>query len=290
MFEIFSTREVASGIYLIIIFVWLISKKDGTKKLIALLKTIFKAIFIVPILCLLGYAAVLVYGLHFLPFWEWILLKDVILWVLFVATPICFRAGTRKNKDYPFKKMIADNFLGSAILEFFIGAFTFSFIAEIIILPIFTVITILKDYDSKNPKYKPYQKFYDCIATVAGLILIVFTIKEAVTTITTDGTISLLVSFFIPVIFSVAFFPVVYILAVTAKYNDLFVRLYIRNNFSKDGLNRKKKSVFCVCGVSYKKIQKFEQAYYHQYIATICAANDDDSFFDFVKSFKDTGG
>lgn len=286
MFEIFSTREVASSIYLIIRFVWLISKKDGTKKLIALLKTVFKAIFIVPVLCLSGYAALLVYGLQFLPFWDWILLKDVILWVLFVATPICFRAGTRKNKDYPFRKMIADNFLGSAVLEFFIGAFTFSFITEIVILPIFTVITILKDYDSKNPKHKPYQKFYDGIAAVAGLILIIFTIKEAVTTITTDGIITLLMSFFIPVIFSVAYLPVVYMLAVTAKYNDLFVRFYIRNNFSKDGLSRKKKCVFCVCGISYKKIQKFEQAYYHQYITTICSANDDNSFFEFVENLK----
>lgn len=118
MFEVFSTRENASGIYLLLLLLWLISKKDGAKAVIALLKTVFKPIIIIPVLCLLGYAALLVYGLHFVPFWEWALLKDVVIWVLFVATPICFKAGTRKIKDYPFKQMVIDNFLWSAFLEF----------------------------------------------------------------------------------------------------------------------------------------------------------------------------
>ena len=229
----------------------------------------------------------MVYGLQFIQFWEWDLLKDVVIWVLFVATPICFKAGTRKIKDYPFKQMVIDNFLWSAILEFFVGAFTFSFLTEMIILPVFTFITILKDYDRDNPKHKQYQKVFDGIATVAGLLLLVFTAKEAVTTVTKDGAISLLVSFSVPAIFSVFFLPIVYALAVTAKYHDLFVRLYIRNHMSNDGLGRKKSEVFLACGLSYRKLQRFEQAD-SQYISTICAANDDDSFYEFVTNFNRT--
>ena len=285
MFEVFSTREVASGIYLTLLLAWLISKKDGARAVIALLKTVFKPIIIIPVFCLLGYAALLVYGLQYMPFWEWVLLKDVVIWVLFVATPICFKAGTRKIKEYPFRRMVIDNFLWSAILEFFVGAFTFSFLAEIIVLPVFTFIAVLKDYDRENPKHVQYQKVFDGLATVAGLLLLFFTVKEAVTTITKDGVISLLMSFSIPAIFSVAFLPVVYALAVTAKYHDLFVRLYIRNHMNRDGLGRKKRKVFRACGLSYRKLQRFEQAY-SQYISTICAANDDESFFDFVDDFK----
>ncbi len=285
MFEVFSTREVASGIYLTLLLVWLISKKDGARAIIALLKTVFKPIIIVPVSCLLGYAALLVYGLQYMPFWEWVLLKDVVIWVLFVATPICFKAGTRKIKEYPFQRMVIDNFLWSAILEFFVGAFTFSFLAEMVVLPVFTFIAILKDYDRENPKHVQYQKNFDGLATVAGLLLLFFTVKEAVTTITKDGAISLLMSFSIPAIFSVAFLPVVYALAVTAKYHDLFVRLYIRNHMNRNGLGRKKRKVFLACGLSYRKLQRFEQAY-SQYISTICAANDDESFFAFVNDFK----
>ena len=149
----------------------------------------------------------------------------------------------------------------------------------------FTIIAILKDYDRENPKRVQYQKIFDGIATVAGLLLLFFTIKEAVTTITKDGAVSLLVSFSVPAIFAVAFLPVVYALAVIAKYHDLFVKLYIRNHMNKDGLGRKKRKVFLACGLSYRKIQLFEKAY-SQYISTICAANDDDSFYDFVADFK----
>ena len=284
MFKLFSTREIASGIYISLLFIWFISKKDGAKAVKSLIKTVVKPIIIVPVLFLLGYAALLVYGLQFIPLWEWILLKDIVLWVLFVATPICFKAGTRKLKAYPFKQMVIENFLFSAILEFFIGEFTFSLITELLILPIFTLIAILRDFDRENPKNKPYQKVYDGMATVAGLLLLFFTAKEAILTISKYGVIDLFVSFSIPVIFSVAFLPIVYVLAVTTKYHDLFVRLYIRNYMSKDGLVNKKRKVFIACGLSYRKLQRFEQAY-SKYISTICAANDDDSFFDFVKNF-----
>lgn len=285
MFELFSTREIATGIYLVLLLIWLLTKQDGSKALFNLAKAVFKKVIIIPLFCLLGYATLLVCVLHHFPFWEWILLKDVVLWVFFVATPICFRAGTRKIKEYPFRRMVTDNFLGSAILEFFVGAFTFSLWVELLVLPMLTLIAMLKDYDRQNVKYIQYQKVFDGIAVLAGLVLLFFTAKEAIITITKEGTVSLLVSFSIPVVFSVAFLPVVYILALKAMYHDLFVRLYIRNHISKDGLGRKKRAVFCACGLSYRKLQRFVQSY-SRYISVICSANDDESFYELINQFK----
>ena len=285
MFDIFSTREVASAIYILLIIIWLCTRKNGIKSLLGVLDAACKPIIVFPVLFLFTFAAIVVYGLQFFPFWNWILLKDVILWVLFVATPIFFKAGTRKLDTYPFSQMILDNFLASAILEFFISTFTFSLFAELITIPVFTFITILKDYDRDNPKHQKYQKIYDGFAVFAGLILIFFTTKIAINVIASEGIIPTLISFCIPIIFSVAFLPIIYLLALWAQYHDLFVRIYIRNHLSKKGLFPKKFRVFLACGLSYKRILLFRNAY-TGYITSIRSANDDDTFLSFVAAFK----
>ena len=285
MFDIFSTREIVSAIYILLLILWLCTRKNGLKSLFGAVTATFKPIIIFPVLLLLSIAAVIVYGLQFFSFWDWVLVKDVILWVLFVATPIFFKAGTRKLGTYPFTKMVLDNFLGSAILEFFIGSFTFSLGAEFITIPIFSFITILKDYDRNNPTHAKHQKVYDGLAACAGLALLFFTIEKAIDVISCEGIIPTAVSFCVPVIFSIAFVPVIYFLAIWAQYHDLFVRMYIRNRLNKKGLFPKKLRVFLACGFSYKKLLAFRRAYTN-YIASIRAANDDDTFLSFVATFK----
>ena len=285
MFDIFSAREIASAIYILLIIIWLCTRKNGLKSLLGVLGAICKPIIIFPVLFLFAFAAIVVYILQLFPFWNWLLLKDVILWVLFVATPIFFKAGTRKLDTYPFAKMVLDNFLASAILEFFISAFTFSLFAELITIPVFTFITILKDYYRDNPEHKKHQKVYDGFAVFAGLILLFFTLKIAIDVIVNEGIIPTLISFCIPIIFSVAFLPVIYLLALWAQYHDLFVRMYIRNHLSKKGLFSKKLRVFLACGFSCKKLLAFRIAYTN-YIVSIRSTNDDDTFLSFIATFN----
>lgn len=287
MFEVFSTREVASIIYLVLFFAFIVIRSKDITLLANLIRSALKKVFIIPILCLLAYAGLIIYGLQFVPLWNWILVKDVIIWVLFVATPICFKAAVnRKKNQYPFKRMVIDNFIWSAILEFFIGAFTFSFLAEMFIVPVFSLLVILRNHDRENEQYKSVNKLLDGMSVITGLILLGFTIDKAVKVIAQDGIVDVLVSFSIPIIFSVAFLPVVYFLAVKGQYHDLFVLVRIRNKDGEKTLSLKKRKIFKVCGLSYKKLLRFRKVYTTEYIGKVCFGNDDETFISFVESFK----
>ena len=251
MFNIFSTREVASAIYLILFLAFVLIRAKDITLLTNLIKASLKKIFIIPILCLLVYAGLIVYGLQFIPLWNWILVKDVIIWVLFVATPVCFKAAVnRKKNQYPFKRMVIDNFVWSALLEFFIGAFTFTFVAEMFVVPTFSLIVLLQNHDRENEKYRGAHKLIDGISVITGLLLLVFTIDKAINVIAQDGIVDVLISFCIPIIFSVAFLPVVYFLALKGLYHDLFVLIRIRNKENEKMLSLKKKKVFGACCLS----------------------------------------
>ena len=284
MFELFSTREVASIIYLLLIFFVLLLRTKDITLFTNVIKSLLKKALIIPMLCLFVYAALIVFGLQFIPLWDWLLIKDIVIWVLFVATPICFKAAVnRKKNQYPFKRMVIDNFVWSAILEFFVGAFTFSFVAEMFVVPVFSFLVLLQNYDRKNEKLKDIHKLLDGISVIAGLVLLVFTIDTAIDVIKQDGVIDVLVSFCIPIVFSMAFLPVVYALAVRGKYHDLFVRMNIRNKGDDCELKIKKKAVARACGLSYKRLCQFEEMYYSKYIPTISSGNDDEIFLAFVK-------
>lgn len=287
MFEVFSTREVASIIYLVLFFAFIVIRSKDITLLTNLIRSALKKVFIIPILCLLAYAGLIIYGLQFVPLWNWILVKDVIIWVLFVATPICFKAAVnRKKNQYPFKRMVIDNFIWSAILEFFIGAFTFSFLAEMFIVPAFSLLVLLQNHDRDNEKYRSAHKLLDGISVITGLLLLIFTIDKAIKVIAQDGVVDVLISFCIPIIFSIAFLPVVYFLAVKGLYHDLFVLIRIRNKEDDKILSLKKKKVFGACGLSYRIIQNFRKAYTTEYIGKVCFGNDDDTFLSFVQAFR----
>lgn len=287
MFNIFSTREVASAIYLILFLAFVLIRAKDITLLTNLIKASLKKIFIIPILCLLVYAGLIVYGLQFIPLWNWILVKDVIIWVLFVATPVCFKAAVnRKKNQYPFKRMVIDNFVWSALLEFFIGAFTFTFVAEMFVVPTFSLIVLLQNHDRENEKYRGAHKLIDGISVITGLLLLVFTIDKAINVIAQDGIVDVLISFCIPIIFSVAFLPVVYFLALKGLYHDLFVLIRIRNKENEKMLSLKKKKVFLTCGLSYRKVQNFRKAYTTKYIGKVCFGNDDNTFLSFVENFR----
>lgn len=289
MFDIFSTREVATAIYLILFIAYAFTKKGVTKSFVNVIKALMHKVFIIPVLCFFIYASLIVFVLQFSPFWDWVLIKDVIIWVLFIATPICFKAATKKIGDYPFHKMVIDNFIGSAIIEFIINEFTFSFCVEMLLVPTLSFLVLLQSISSSDSQYKKVQKILNGILGIAGFTIIIFSIAVAVRRINQNGitdVIDILVSFSIPIIFSIAFLPIVYLLALIGQYHDLFIRIKIRNKDEEVDLKKKKIEVIKACGLSFKKVQSFSNSYIHNYITSICSANDDNTFLDFIEQFK----
>ncbi len=287
IFELFSTREMVSAIYLILILGVALKKKASRIALKNLIEVSLTRTLITPVLCLLIYSGLIVYALQFTTWWDWKLVKDVVIWVLFVATPIFFKAASnKKGKEYPFKNMIIDNVTWSAILEFFIGAFTFSFFAEMLMVPTFAFFVIQQNHDRDNIKYKSVNNVIDIIVIIMGLGLIGGTVYKAIVVTTQVGFTDVLVSFCIPVILSIAFLPVIYLLAIKNLYKELFVFIRIRNKESNQILAIKKRKVFMACRMSYRRIQKFRELYISEYISKICSANDDETFLIFVENFR----
>lgn len=282
--NIFTTREIAVAIIFAIIFIWLFSKKDCRKGFANLLQACCKKVLLIPFALLLVYGALITYGISKLSLWNWIYLKDILLWIVFVGVPVCFNATKKKLEDHYFRNMVMDNLKWTAILEFIMGSFTFSLVGELI-LQLFLGMLILLQASCKEEKYAQLKKFIDWLLVITGIVLIGFTVKVAITEFAKFGLVDSLVSLFIPLVFSVFYLPVAYCLAIYSKYNTLYVRMTIRNMDDPKMLRRRKVFVFICCGFSRTRLLEVDK-FYTQYIVSMRSAKDNhNQFIEEISSF-----
>ena len=282
--NIFTTREIAVAIIFAVIFIWLCSKKSCRKGFSNLLHACCKKVLLIPFALLLLYGALITYGITKLSLWNWIYLKDILLWIVFVGVPVCFNATKKKLEDHYFRNMVIDNLKWTAILEFIMGSFTFSLVGELI-LQLFLGMLILLQASCKEEKYAQLKKFIDWLLVITGIVLIGFTVKVAITEFAKFGLVDSLVSLFIPLVFSVFYLPVAYGLAIYSKYNTLYVRMTIRNMDDPKMLRRRKAFVFICCGFSRTRLLELDK-FYTQYIVSMRSAKDNhNQFIEEISSF-----
>lgn len=282
--NIFTTREIVVAIIFAVIFIWLCSKKSCRKGFSNLLHACCKKVLLIPFALLLLYGALITYGITKLSLWNWIYLKDILLWIVFVGVPVCFNATKKKLEDHYFRNMVIDNLKWTAILEFIMGSFTFSLVGELI-LQLFLGMLILLQASCKEEKYAQLKKFIDWLLVITGIVLIGFTVKVAITEFAKFGLVDSLVSLFIPLVFSVFYLPVAYGLAIYSKYNTLYVRMTIRNMDDPKMLRRRKAFVFICCGFSRTRLLELDK-FYTQYIVSMRSAKDNhNQFIEEISSF-----
>lgn len=256
MFEIFSTREVASAIWICVLILFLGTKKKIRKSFLNVVKVACNKYIVIPFILLLIYTIGIstifkCLGIEITKF-----IKDVVLWFLFAGVPFAYSSIDNKNINLQyFKKYIVDNIKIIAVLQFIISTFTFSIWIELIIVPVITFIILLESVASINEEYKQVQKFLSGIIISFGFIILFSSLGKAITTFKDFGTIDLLITFLIPFVFSIFYVPIVYLFVIYAKYELLFCRI----EFAINEKNKKKYKYLIIKNfkLSYKKISYY---------------------------------
>lgn len=259
MFTLFSTREVATGIYLVIFLVLLISKKQTRDSVVNLIRAACKKNLVIPCIVLISYSCILTYLFSRISIWKNIYIKDIAIWTIFAGVPMCFNAVSMSAESHYFRSIIIDNIKLTALVEFLSGTFTFSFIVELIIQPIITIFVVLQAFSETRDEYKPLRTPLSWIVSIIGFIILICTIKAAIGMYPLLNAIDMLVSFLIPPVFSVLYIPMAYLLALYAKYEIIFIRMSFKEPSDKHLRTKHRLTVIKVCKLSFKKVCCFEK-------------------------------
>lgn len=257
MFEVFTTREISIGIYIVIIVIigWVKCRSE----LLKFFRCLMSIQLVIPFVMLAAYVSVIVYCSTRMFFWKWIYLKGILMWFIFVGVPFCFNAVQNVLPKHYFTREVTSNFKFVVLLEYITGTYTFSFPIEMflqLLLAFLVIIGIFADSNSnKNVENsnKVIKKFCDILLCLIGVIILYFSIKELISSINTIVYQDVAFDLVSPIVLSVLFLPVAYLLAVFSKYQLIFVRMKC---ISITGF-RRKMMIIRSCGISLKKLRYF---------------------------------
>lgn len=253
---IFNNREIASGIWLLIIFIFMIRKKDIRHSLKRFFKTLFNKKILISFIFMFISTAIIVLFLYHINFWDISLLKDTIIWFLFSGIVTCVNAITSRSDKNKLKKIIYENLKVLILIEFIINYYTFPLIIELIVMPIITVIFLLDVFTDNKEKYSSVKKLMKTLQTVIGFFLIYYFISNLVSSYQGFISYNTLKSFLLPIILSLFFLPFIYLFLLYAKYDMIFIRLKMGSSKSKELTKYAKKEIIKTCLLNLNKVKK----------------------------------
>lgn len=224
--NIFSTRELALIIWIVIFIMVLLGWSKGRYHLKKIIESAFVPNLVVIYFSLIIYISTIVVLLWRFSFWNISLLKDTIFWFLFSALGVFFSLNKVKDVSY-FGQLIKKSISVTVIIEFFVNLYAFNLWIELIIFPCLVFIVMLSTYSEisaeTNKEHKKVNSCLNQLLGVIGLIYIGFALYKTIMEFKTVPWVDVSKQFILPVILTVSSVPYFWGLALYMKYESMFV-------------------------------------------------------------------
>lgn len=256
--DTFNNREIAIGIwfilFLFLVLVLTFTKKKKIRFLPNLIKSLFHWKVITVFLIIFIYSSCIVIILYSINFWDFYLLKDTIIWILFTGIVTTVNSIISKDYDNLFKKIIYDNFKIIFIVEFIVNAYTFPLIAELFIVPIVFIIILFDTVASIDKKNACFSNFLKILQISIFIAIFSYSIYKIIVDYNNFFTLKTLKDISLAPILTVFFIPLIYFIVLITNYEQIFFRLSFMLKNSKEVNRYAKKEIIKYCLIRLKKV------------------------------------
>ena len=280
--SILSTREWATLIWGCIFMLYVLCHREIRKSLWDVIVIFFDKKLRILWEIILLYVLTITMVFCYLPIWENIYIKDIIIWFLFSGLIYCMNAVSSEADETYIKKILKDNLKFTMILEFFMSTFTFNIWIELAIIPVITIITVMNVIAERKEEYKNVHKLLDSVLAIAGFWIFYETIKIGINEYKQLNIINTLVSFMIPIVYLILIIPLEYLLELYSKYEVLFLRMTFKEEKDKRIRLHHRIAILRVCNFSVRKILLFQT----EYMIQMYALMKEDEFNQLMQKFR----
>lgn len=280
--SILSTREWATLIWGCIFMLYVLCHREIRKSLWNVIVIFFDKKLRILWEIILLYVLTITMVFCYLPIWENIYIKDIIIWFLFSGLIYCMNAVSSKADETYIKKILKDNLRFTMILEFFMSTFTFNIWIELAIIPAITIITVMNVIAERKEEYKNVHKLLDSVLAIAGFWIFYETIKIGINEYKQLNIINTLVSFIIPIAYLILIIPLEYALELYSKYELLFLRMTFKEEKDKKTKIRHRVAVICSCRISVRRVLLFQR----EYMGRMYVKMKDNEFEKLIREFR----
>ena len=280
--SILSTREWATLIWGCIFMLYVLCHREIRKSLWNVIVIFFDKKLRILWEIILLYVLTITMLFCYLPIWENIYIKDIIIWFLFLGLIYCMNAVSSEADETYIKKILKDNLKFTMILEFFMSTFIFNIWIELAIIPVITIITVMNVIAERKEEYKSVHKLLDSILAIAGFWIFYDTIKIGINEYKQLNIINTLVSFMIPIAYLILIIPLEYALELYSKYELLFLRMNFKEEKDKKTKIRHRVAIICSCRISVRSVLLFQR----EYMRRMYVKMKDNEFEKLIREFR----
>ena len=280
--SILSTREWATLIWGCIFMLYVLCHREIRKSLWNVIVIFFDKKLRILWEIILLYVLTITMVFCYLPIWENIYIKDIIIWFPFSGLIYCMNAVSSEADETYIKKILKDNLKFTMILEFFMSTFTFNIWIELAIIPVITIITVMNVIAERKEEYKNVHKLLDSVLAIAGFWIFYETIKIGINEYKQLNIINTLVSFIIPIAYLILIIPLEYALELYSKYELLFLRMTFKEEKDKKTKIRHRVAVICSCRISVRRVLLFQR----EYMGRMYVKMKDNEFEKLIREFR----
>ena len=261
MKDIFTTRELAAGIWLLVFMVWAGLRTEVRKSFIAVLRAALHWKLFVPFMFITGYIVVAVRGLYAVGFWTPDLLKDTVLWFLFSGVALAFSGFQTDNQASIWRRAFIDQLKIIVIVQYLVNTYTFSLWTELILLPLFAMVAMIDAVANSDPNFSPVAKLTSWLQILIGLTIISFAVHYALSSSDSFRAFDAMRTILLVPILSVLLMPCILILFLLSAYEQLFLRLKLGSEKDTDVIFYAKRKLISYLGPRPQKVCAFTRAH-----------------------------
>ncbi len=221
----FDSREIAYLIWGTIVFIVILFFKKVRPSVVNLIKAFFCKKFIYVYLIALSYIFICIWSLYKIKIWDISLTKDTVIWIVFIALPLMYKAARVESFQNFVKSIIHPIVAFSIIFEFLFSLYTFKWWLEIIMVPLSFFIVGMTVYSENKPEYKQINKLINGIFNLIWLFSVFAVVIHLFHNYADYLNRTTLMQFILPLFLSLLFLPFLFGLAMFIHYESAFVAL-----------------------------------------------------------------
>lgn len=223
-----NNRETAIAIWLALLLLLLLFKPDIRRSFAGLIRSFFARKIFTSYLLSVGYSCIGIYILYRLHGWTAHQFKDTILWCTITVMKTMMRINdVNEKKDY-FKTALKENLKFTLVIEFISETYSFSLIAELILVPVLVMLAGMLALAKYDKKYSNIIPLINWMLILFGLSTIIHALYEIVAHFGEFANVNKLREFLLPPFLAIWFLPWLYLMSLWMRFENVFIRFKLK--------------------------------------------------------------
>lgn len=250
--DLFNNREIAVGLWLMVLIVFAASKKEVRSSFKDVLKAFFTPKIIIPLLLSFTPSVLVVWLLAYLNLWDLSVLKETIYCVIGTGIIMFGKFNSVKDLKSLYRQTAKETLALVVLLEFIIWLYVFPLWVELLLVPFVTLVVLLATVAKymKTDGIELTRKVLNGTQVFIGLLILLFAFIGFAKSPATLFTLQNLELFLLPIILSLTFVPSVYFIALYSKYELVFNRINYPMKLNRKSKRAIKLAAIRRCGLS----------------------------------------